>query len=111
MALEIPKGPGTLWGLTFISKLATLSGVKEGNLEHLAVGGVGFGELMFVLPEGPLWQEGVGQLLSLLVIGGCRGTVWFFECWYLLLSVVCGVHLHVPVDGPYILPTSSAKNN
>jgi len=40
MVLEIPKGPGTLWGLTFVSVLATLSGVKEGNLDCLAVGGL-----------------------------------------------------------------------
>ena len=39
MVLEIPDSPGTLWGLTFISVLATLSGVKEGNLDCLVVGG------------------------------------------------------------------------
>ena len=40
MVLEIPKGPGALWGLTLVSVLATLLVVKEGNLEKIAVGGL-----------------------------------------------------------------------
>ena len=40
MALEMPDSPGALWGLTFVSVMATLLGVNEGNLERLAVGGL-----------------------------------------------------------------------
>ena len=39
MVLEIPDGPGSLCGLIFVSAFIILSGVKEGNLDWLVVGG------------------------------------------------------------------------
>ena len=40
MALDMPDGPGALWGLTFVSVSSTLSGVNTGNLEWGTVGGL-----------------------------------------------------------------------
>src|SRR5258706_13337700 len=63
-----------------------------------------FDELMFLQTKGSFgWEEGVGELFSLLFIGGCRCSVRFFQGRYSLTAIVRRVRFHVLVDRPYVV--------
>src|SRR5258708_39834072 len=61
-----------------------------------------FDKLMFLQTKGSFGWEGVGELFSLLFVGGCRCSVRFFEGRYSLTAIVRRVRFHVLVDRPYV---------